>query len=105
MRVVAICQRRLIDALSTTGALSDVLPGHLHMDPAKPAALGPVHSKAFAQLGDDALERPRLVSRCRCLCIAVHRIARPDDTAAFASHGPYQLRQSRPDTVGTHASD
>ena len=67
-------------------------------------ALGAMHLEEGLHLLEDAVERPGLVAVRRDR-VAVHRIARPDDLAAFLFDGADQLGQMIADLVGAEAPD
>ena len=104
MRVVAVLQILVPDRARAAGAFGDVLAGHLDVDAARMRALGAMHLEEALHLAQDAVEGPRLVAGRRDR-VAVHRIARPDDIAAFLLHGADQLRQVVADLVGAEARD
>src|SRR5439155_24769402 len=83
----------------------DVLAGHLAMDAAGMGTLGAMHGEEGAHLGEDAVERPRLVAGRRLDRVAVHRIARPDDAGPGPRDGADQRRQLALDLVVAHAGD
>ena len=67
-------------------------------------AFGAMHLEEGLHLLQDAVERPGLVAGRRDR-VAVHRVARPDDVAAFLLHRAHQLRQMLADLVGAEARD
>src|SRR4051812_16875872 len=77
-RVVAVVEVLIGDRAGAAETLGDVLTGHLQMDAAGMGALGGVDREERLHLGQDAVERPRLVARRRGDGVAVHGIARPD---------------------------
>src|SRR6185437_6149700 len=93
------------DLAHAAGALGDVLAGHLQMHTAGIGAFGLMHLEEAAHFLDDEIEGPRLVATRRGDGVAVHRVARPDDAAAFTLHGADQGRQGIADLVGAHADD
>src|SRR5260221_7528517 len=92
MRVVAIGETGLADRLGAAHAFGDVLPRHLEMDAAGIGALFLVHGEEALDLGEDAVEDPRLVPVRRGHRVAVHRIAAPYHLAAFALDGADERR-------------
>src|SRR3546814_11256040 len=62
MRVVAIGEALLGHRHRAAGAFGDVLPRHLGVDAARDRALGAMHREEAAYLGQDPVERPRLVA-------------------------------------------
>src|SRR3546814_20981670 len=77
MRVVAIGEALLGHRHRAAGAFGDVLPRHLGVDAARDRALGAMHREEAAYLGQDPVERPRLVAVGRLDAVAVHRVAAP----------------------------
>src|SRR3546814_5489666 len=71
----------------------------LDMDAAAVGALCPVDGEEAAHLGQDALERARLVAAVGLDDIAVHRVAGPDDRVPRCLYRAHQRRQMRFDPV------
>ena len=74
-RVVAIAQILVGDGARAADAFGDVLPRHFQVDAAGMGTLGGVNREERLHLGEDAVERPRLVAAVRGDGVAVHRIA------------------------------
>src|ERR1700730_17064818 len=92
--MVTVMQVRLRDSPRAAGAFGDILSGHFEMHAAGVSALRPVDRKKRANLAHDLVERPRFVATRRLDRIAVHRVAGPNNTAPFPSHGADQTRQT-----------
>ena len=90
MGVVTVRQRVCRNSARTAGAFRHILAGHLDMDAAWMRAFGAVNLEEALDLRQNALERTRLVMVERDR-VAMHRIARPDDLAAFFFDGADQL--------------
>src|SRR4051812_2453393 len=83
-RVVAVAEILMRDGARAAETFGDVLPGHLEVNAAGMGALGGVDAEEGLHLGEDAVERPRLVAGIGSDGVAVHGIARPHDDAALA---------------------
>src|SRR4051812_5375841 len=92
-RVVAIAQSLVRDGTRAADAFGDVLPGHFKMNTAGMGAFSRMHAEKGFDLGEDAVERTRLVAGVRRDGVAVHGIARPDHRAALALDGADHARQ------------
>ena len=68
-------------------------------------AFGGMHLEKAAHLLQDLVERPRLVSGHRGDGVAVHRVARPHNIAAFALDRAHQRRQQIGHLFGAEAAD
>src|SRR3979411_3066683 len=104
-RVIAIVEILIGDGARAADAFGDVLAGHLEMDAAGVGTFRRLDSEERLHLRQDPVERTGLVAAGRADCIAVHRIARPDDRMTFALHSADQLRQMIADLVRTEAVD
>src|SRR5690606_954921 len=82
MGVVAVLQLLVADGARAAGAFGDVLARHLDVNAARMRSFGAVHLEEALHLLEDAVERARLVAGGGD-GVAVHRIAGPDDLAAF----------------------
>ena len=105
MGVVAVAEVLLGDVIGATDALGDVLAGHLHVNTPGERALGPVHGKELAHLGEDAVEMTGLDPVRTLYRIGVHGIAGPDHLAALALDRADERRQPAFHLVDTHAHD
>src|SRR3981081_4686611 len=104
-RVIAIVEILIGDGARAADAFGYVLAGHLEMDAAGVGTFRRVDGEERLHLRQDPVERTGLVAAGRADCIAVHRIARPDDRMTFALHSADQLRHMIADLVRTEAGD
>src|SRR6476619_7483285 len=104
-RVIAILEVRVGDHARTAGALSDVLAGHLQMHAAAMSPFGAVNRKEGLHLGQNAVERPRLVAGFRADRVTVHGIAGPHHNLAFTLDRPDHGRKLIRDLVRAQPHD
>src|SRR5436190_3207593 len=104
-RVVAVAEILMRDGAGAAETFGDVLPGHLQMNTAGMGAFGGMHAEEGLHLGEDAVERTRLVAGVGGDGVAVHGIARPDHGAALALDGADHSRQMLADLLGAKARD
>src|SRR5215211_6927728 len=103
--VVAVVEIGVAQGARAAGAFGDRLAGHLEMQAAGVRALRLVDGEEVADLLHDGLERPGLVAGAGLDGVAVHRVARPHDGAAFALHRAHERRQLVKHLVGAEAAD
>src|SRR5581483_1964427 len=103
-RVIAVVEILVRDRSRAAEALGDIVAGHLQMHAAGIGALRRVDREEGTHLRQDAVERPRLVTRCRGDRVAVHGIAGPHDDPTFALHRAHQRRQVVGGLVGAEAA-
>mmetsp|Transcript_10534 Transcript_10534/g.25556 ORF Transcript_10534/g.25556 Transcript_10534/m.25556 type:complete len:233 (-) Transcript_10534:1156-1854(-) len=95
----------VVDLLGPTGALGDVLTGHLEMHTAEMRAVRLVCLECLEELLEHRVEAARFVAAAGLLSVAVHRVALEDDiqTSLFGSLD--ERRQVCLDVLGPQPRD
>ncbi len=86
-------------------ALGHVVAGQLDVHPARPGPDLAVGTEEAAELADDVVEAPRLVTAVGGEGVAVHRVADPHDRVALVADRREQRRERVLDRVDAEAGD
>src|SRR5262245_17001683 len=103
--MVTVVEVSLRNGAGASRAFSDVLTGHFQVHAAGIGAFSMMNFEEAADLLQDKIEGPCLVSGRRRHCVAVHRIARPQHDPPFALQGANEWREKLTNLFRAKTSD
>ncbi len=86
-------------------AFRHILPGHLHMDAARPGAFRRMRLEEAADLAQDGVEPAGLAAVAGRDGVAVHRVAEPHHFGPGLAHRPQQAGEPGLQLFHAHAAD
>src|SRR6476646_2859098 len=104
-RVIAVVEISFANCAGAASAFRDILPCHLQMHAPGVGAFGLMNLEAVADLFQDQIEGPGLVTARRGDCVAMHRITRPQHHLALALYGADEWRKKLTNLLGTKAAN